>query len=52
MVKRVIVVDDDKDIREIVTFEHKRNSFEVAVASNGQQLQQLLAEKLPEISQN
>jgi len=49
MVKRVIVVDDDKEIREIVTFVLKRNGFEVAVASNGQQLQQLLAEKLPDL---
>ena len=49
MMKRVIVVDDDKEIREIVTFVLKRNGFEVAVASNGQQLQQLLAEKLPDL---
>ena len=49
MVKRVIVVDDDKEIREIVTFVLRRNGFEVAVASNGQQLQQLLAEKLPDL---
>jgi DNA-binding response OmpR family regulator len=49
MMKRVIVVDDDKEIREIGTFVLKRNGFEVAVASNGQQLQQVLAEKLPNL---
>ena len=34
MSKRIFVVDDDKEIREIVTFVLKRNGFEVAAACN------------------
>ena len=49
MLKRVIVVDDDKQIQEIVTFVLDRNGFEVAVASNGQQLQSLLATQVPDL---
>ena len=49
MPKQVIVVDDDKEIREIVTFVLDRNGFEVAVASNGQQLQDLLATQVPDL---
>jgi DNA-binding response OmpR family regulator len=43
MVKRVMVVDDDKDVQEIVTFVLKCNGIEVVSASNGQELQHLLA---------
>lgn len=42
MPKQILVVDDDKEVREIVTFVLSRNGFEVATASNGQQLQLLL----------
>ena len=42
MSKRIIVVDDDKEVQEIVTFVLKRNGFEVSAVSNGQQLQHLL----------
>jgi DNA-binding response OmpR family regulator len=49
MVKRVVVVDDDKEIREIVTFVLQRQGLEVAVASSGHQLQRLLAEQLPDL---
>ena len=49
MLKRVIVVDDDKEIQEIVTFVLDRNGFEVAVASNGQQLQHLLTSQVPDL---
>ena len=42
MSKRVMVVDDDKEVQEIVTFVLKRNGIEVIKASNGQQLQLLL----------
>jgi len=43
MPKRIIVVDDDKEVQEIVTFVLRCNGFEVATASNGQQLQQQLS---------
>jgi DNA-binding response OmpR family regulator len=49
MLKRVIVVDDDKEIQEIVTFVLNRNGFEVAVPSNGQQLQRLLVTQVPDL---
>ena len=49
MSNRVIVVDDDKEVQEIVTFALKKNGFEVAVASNGQQLQEMLATNTPDL---
>jgi DNA-binding response OmpR family regulator len=49
MSKYVVVVDDDKDIREIVTFALTQNGFEVAVASNGAQLQRLLEARAPDL---
>jgi two-component system, OmpR family, response regulator len=49
MVKHIIVVDDDKEIREIVHFVLSRNGFEVAVASDGQQLQSLLSRFTPDL---
>jgi DNA-binding response OmpR family regulator len=49
MPNRVIVVDDDKEVQEIVTFALSRNGFEVAVASNGQQLQDVLATNTPDL---
>ena len=42
MSKRIIVVDDDKEVQEIVTFVLRRNGFEVSAVSDGQQLQHLL----------
>ena len=49
MTHRVVVVDDDKEIQEIVTFVLSRNGFDVAVASNGQQLQDVLVETTPDL---
>jgi DNA-binding response OmpR family regulator len=49
MAKNIFVVDDDKEIREIVTFVLSRNGFEVAAACNGQQLQELLAHQSPDL---
>jgi DNA-binding response OmpR family regulator len=49
MTKRIFIVDDDKEIREIVTFVLSYNGFEVVVANNGQQLQRLLAAQLPDL---
>ena len=49
MSKRIFVVDDDKEVREIVTFVLKRNGFEVAVACNGEQLQHLLVQQIPDL---
>lgn len=49
MMKHIVVVDDDKEIREIITFALTRNGFEVAAASNGAQLQDLLDIRLPDL---
>src|SRR5215470_9290614 len=49
MPKHIIVVDDDKEVREIVTFALNCNGFEVAAASNGQQLHHLLASQMPDL---
>jgi DNA-binding response OmpR family regulator len=49
MSKKIIVVDDDKEVREIVTFVLKRNGFDVAFACNGEQLHSLLAQYLPQL---
>ncbi len=49
MLKHIVVVDDDKEIREIITFVLTHNGFDVAVASNGAQLQTLLDDRLPDL---
>lgn len=49
MSKHIIVVDDDKEVREIITFVLTRHGFEVVVACNGQQLQKLLAQHIPDL---
>jgi DNA-binding response OmpR family regulator len=49
MPKHIIVVDDDKEVQEIVTFALNCNGFEVAAASNGQQLHHLLATRVPDL---
>ena len=49
MSKRIIVVDDDKEVREIITFVLSHNGFEVITASSGQQLQYLLVSQLPDL---
>ncbi|GCE25206.1 hypothetical protein KDA_06900 [Dictyobacter alpinus] len=47
--KKILVVDDDKEIREIITFVLTRHGFHVEAASNGQQLQRFLALQLPDL---
>ena len=49
MTHHVVVVDDDKEVQEIVTFVLHRNGFDVAVASDGQQLQNVLATTAPDL---
>src|SRR5690348_639286 len=49
MTHRVVVVDDDREIQEIVTFVLNRNGFDVALASDGQQLQTVLAMTVPDL---
>ncbi|WP_126548890.1 response regulator transcription factor [Dictyobacter kobayashii] len=49
MSKRVIVVDDDKEIREIITFVLARHGYQVEAVANGQRLQALLAAQLPDL---
>ncbi len=49
MIRRIVVVDDDREIREIASFVLSRNGYEVTVAANEQQLQRLLAAGLPDL---
>jgi len=42
MSARILIVDDDKEVREIVMFVLSRNGFEVVAAEDGRQLQRLL----------
>src|ERR1700682_3856578 len=49
MPNRVVIVDDDKEVQEILTLALTRNGFEVAVASDGQQLQDVLAKNTPDL---
>jgi CheY-like chemotaxis protein len=49
MAKRILVADDDKEIREIISFVLDRHGFVVEAASNGLQLRQMLASCLPDL---
>src|SRR5579863_903285 len=49
MPNSIVVVDDDKEVQEIVTFALRRNGYQVAMASNGQQLQDILAAQTPDL---
>jgi DNA-binding response OmpR family regulator len=49
MSKRIIVVDDDREIREIITFVLVRHGFSVDAIASGQQLHRLLAVQLPDL---
>jgi DNA-binding response OmpR family regulator len=52
LVKRILIVDDSKEVREIVTFVLQCHGFEVLEAAGGVQLEHLLAsrrEKLPDL---
>lgn len=47
--KQVIVVDDDREVREIVTFTLEHHGYGVRAASSGQQLRQLLSSSKPDL---
>jgi DNA-binding response OmpR family regulator len=49
MAKCIIVADDDKEVRKIVTFALTHNGFDVIAVNNGQQLQDVLARQLPDL---
>lgn len=49
MLKRILVIDDDQKIREIITFALSRHNYEVAAAENGTQLQEKLAHVTPDL---
>ena len=49
MPKRILVVDDDVKIREIITFALSRHNYEVTVAENGIQFQEILASLTPDL---
>ena len=49
MRKHIVVLDDDKEIREIVTFALAHNGFDVATAGSGAQLEALLEARMPDL---
>ena len=49
MNKCILVVDDDKEVREILSFVLRQNGFEVIVANNGSQIQPILAQRIPDL---
>lgn len=49
MSHRIMIVDDDREIREILTFALTRHGFDVVVAENGQQFRQELPNFKPEV---
>ena len=49
MAKCIIVADDDKEVRKIVTFALTHHGFDVIAVNNGQQLQEVLARQLPDM---
>ncbi len=49
MSKRILVVDDDRQIREIISFALEHNGYEVTVAENGQRLSELLQQFTPDL---
>ncbi|HET8910865.1 MAG TPA: response regulator [Ktedonobacteraceae bacterium] len=49
MPKRIVVVDDDKEVQEIIAFVLRRSGFDVDIAYNGGQLQGLLVGFRPDL---
>ncbi len=49
MNKCILVVDDDKEVREILSFVLKQHGFEVILASNGSHIQQMLMQRVPDL---
>ncbi|GHO84117.1 response regulator transcription factor [Dictyobacter formicarum] len=49
MSKRIVVVDDDREIREIITFVLARHGYQVEAVASGRQLQRLLVSQLPDL---
>ncbi len=49
MGKCILVIDDDKEVREIISFILRHNGFEVVVAANGLHIGHLLAQHVPDL---
>ncbi len=49
MIKCILVADDDKDVREILSFVLGRIGFEVLVVSNGGHLQRIVRQRVPDL---
>lgn len=49
MTQHILVVDDDKEVREIVLFVLSHHGFSVATANNGQHMREALAQRLPDV---
>ncbi len=49
MSKRILVIDDDEQIREIISFALSHNGYKVTLADNGQRLPELLEQSTPDL---
>lgn len=49
MGKKVLVVDDDEYVVELISYALKKNNFEVIVARDGMQARALLAKEKPDL---
>jgi DNA-binding response OmpR family regulator len=47
--RRVLVVDDEKDIVELITYNLKRNGYDVLTASNGHEALEVAQRELPDL---
>lgn len=47
--KKILVVDDEKDIVELISFNLKRNGFDVLSAHNGHEALELAEQELPDL---
>ena len=50
MTKKVLVVDDDPDIRELIAFKLRQQDFEVHLAADGEEALVVLRDEHPELA--
>ncbi|MGN6628113.1 MAG: response regulator [Tepidisphaeraceae bacterium] len=47
--KRILVVDDEKDLRDLISFNLKRNGYDVLTASNGKEALEIAEREIPDL---
>lgn len=43
--KKILIVDDDKDLREVIAYDFKKRGFEIFLAENGNSAEQVLKDE-------